>query len=72
MAIIRKNLVDLQEDQFEAVENSAQKELGLDTVSEPAGTDDADSETRTVKVKKAAVKKKIPAKKTEKKECRYD
>ena len=67
MAIIRKNLVDLQEDQSEAVENTAQKELALDTVSEPAGTDDAESETRTVKVKKAAVKKKIPVKKTVKK-----
>jgi transcription termination factor Rho len=68
MAIIRKNLVDLQDNQSAASENEAQKELGLDTETEFASEDTAENESRTVKVKKATLKKKIPVKKVEKKQ----
>ncbi len=68
MAIIRKNLVDLQDDQTGASDNEAQKELGLDTVAQPSSEDSPESEPRTVKVKKATVKKRVSAKKVETKE----
>ena len=58
MAIIRKNSVDLQDDPVAAPEGDVQKELDLDPVSNPNAEDTEEKESRTVKVKKATVKKK--------------